>query len=63
MKYPKESSQGEVSPPLYTRKLTKSGSTRYLSVGTILPSDWVNVKVIVLHAGYSNFTLRIEPIK
>jgi len=51
------------SSPLYTRKLTKSGSTRYLSVGTILPPDWENVIVKVLAQGEDGYLLRIEPIK
>lgn len=32
----------------YHRKLTPSGGTRTLSVGRILPSDWLIVKIQVL---------------
>jgi len=51
------------SNPLYIRKLTKSGATRYLSVGTILPPEWVEVKVVVEEQSNRGVLLRIEPIR
>ena len=51
------------SKPLYLRKLTKSGSSRYLSVSTILPLEWVNLKVYVETMGKEGCILRIVPIE
>lgn len=34
--------------PFYHRKLVRSGSTRTLSVGRILPTDWLIVKLRVV---------------
>lgn len=47
----------------YLRKLTKAGSARYLSVGAILPRDWVAVKVFVWQVDSGAYILRLEQIK
>jgi len=52
-----------MSKPVFLRTLTKSGGSRYLSVGKILPQDWTNVKVIVEYQGETHFALLIEPIR
>lgn len=44
------------------RKLTKSGASRYLSVSTILPKDWIAVKVYVLEATEGSVTLKLVRI-
>jgi len=44
------------------RKLSRSGKTRYLSVGTILPNEWEAVKVFTVEVNRGYVTLRIEPI-
>ena len=54
----------EVKPAkLLIRKLTKSGSSRYLSVGTILPEGWEAVKVFVIEQTEDVCVLRLELIK
>tara|TARA_Y100000310_G_scaffold154415_1_gene153969 strand:+ start:1540 stop:1731 length:192 start_codon:yes stop_codon:yes gene_type:complete len=47
----------------YLRKLTKAGSSRYLSVGTLLPKDWTAVKVYVVDENPKGIQLFLEPIK
>lgn len=49
--------------PFHLRTLTKSGGSRYLSVGTILPKDWRAVKVYVLHLDKGACSLTIVPIR
>ena len=49
--------------PFYLRKLAKSGSSRYLSVGTILPKDWEAVKVYVVYLDSQKCILEILPIR
>lgn len=51
------------SKPLHLRRLTKSGSSRYLSVGTIVPAEWVNVKVYVEQLDKTVCVLRLVPIE
>lgn len=51
------------SKPFVVRKLARSGHTRYLSVGTILPDHWDTVKVIVDHIDTDKCTLKLELIK
>lgn len=53
----------KLSPPLFTRKLTKTGNTRYLSVGAILPPDWIDVKIVVVEQANDHFILNIYPIR
>jgi len=45
------------------RRLTKSGSSRYLSIGTVLPQDWEIVKVFVEKLDGGVCVLRLEQIK
>jgi len=47
----------------YYRKIAKSGNSRYLSVGTILPKDWEIVKVFVTWEGKQTVCLKLEVIK
>ena len=63
MKGLKEIVEGKDKQIFHLRKLTKSGSSRYLSVGTILPSNWLAVKVFVIVKGENVFVLRLEQIK
>jgi len=51
------------SKPFRVYTLTKSGSTRYLNIGTVLPKDWVVVKLTLekLEAGVA--ILKLEQIK
>jgi len=51
------------SKPLYLRRLAKAGSSRYLSLGTIVPKDWLNVKVYVEQISDKCCVLRIEPVR
>ena len=51
------------STTFYLRTLSKSGGTRYLSVGTILPPEWQHVKVFVLEQNSNKITLLLERIK
>jgi len=44
----------------YSRKIGKAGHTRTLSVGRILPSDWLVVKVEVLKLEGKECILKIE---
>lgn len=46
----------------YIRKLAKSGNSRYLSVGSILPKEWLAVKVFVVEATHDHWVLRLEAI-
>jgi len=34
--------------PFYHRKVAKSGGSRYLAVGKILPEDWLIVRVTIV---------------
>lgn len=57
---------GTASPlslPFSVRKIAKSGNTRYLSVGSILPPEWEVVKVTVLKIEGGVCVLRLEQIK
>lgn len=45
------------------RKISKSGNTRYLSVGRVLPPDWVVVKLYVISLASGVCVLRLEQIK
>ena len=51
------------SKPLYIRKLTKSGNTRYLSIGTIIPAEWENIKIVVEEQSKDVCILKLEPIR
>ncbi len=42
------------------RKIAKSGNSRYLSVGKILPEDWLVVKVSIEKLEDTVCVLRIE---
>ena len=55
--------QEKLSVSYHIRKLAKSGNSRYLSVGKIVPTDWEVVKVIVLKRDDDSCTLRLEQIK
>lgn len=47
----------------FIRKLAKSGSSRYLSISTILPKDWEAVKIYVDSLSSEGCVLRIIPIR
>ena len=47
----------------YIRKLAKSGSSRYLSIGVILPKEWEAVKIYVENLSPESCLLRIVPIR
>ena len=49
--------------PFTIRKLSKSGNSRSMSIGTILPPNWVAVKVIILGKYEGVIDLRLEQIK
>ena len=51
------------SKPFHVRKLTKSGNSRYLSVGAFLPLHWINVKVVIEELSGDSCLLRLEPIR
>jgi len=53
----------KVAEPYTIRKLAKSGNSRYLSIGRVVPSDWVAVKVFVVGLKDGVCTLRLEQIK
>lgn len=53
----------KVSKPFTIRKLSRSGNSRSMSIGTILPPDWVAVKVIILGKYEGVIDLRLEQIK
>ena len=44
------------------RRIAKSGNSRYLSVGTIVPKEWEVVKVYVVESRYDRCILRLEAI-
>lgn len=47
----------------HIRKLAKSGNSRYLSVGKLVPADWVVVKVFVSRQASGHIHLFLEQIK
>jgi len=51
-----------VQPPFYHRKLAKSGGSRYLAVGGILPKDWLIVKIVPTRLSDTVFTLEITKL-
>jgi len=51
------------STRLFLRKLAKSGGTRYLAVGTIMPEDWEFVKVFAKRISAKVITLRLEKVE
>ena len=51
------------SKPFFVRKLTKAGGSKYLSIGSILPTDWEACKVIVERLDGGVYILRLEQIK
>ncbi|GAH53680.1 unnamed protein product [marine sediment metagenome] len=53
----------KVSRPFTIRKLSRSGNSRSMSIGTILPASWIAVKVIVLRSSEGVIELRLEQIK
>lgn len=53
----------KITSQYHIRKLARSGNSRYLSVGKILPADWVAVKVFVVSQDRGVATLRLEQIK
>jgi len=46
----------------HLRKLARSGISRYLSVGTLLPIEWEAVKVYIDKQDSSTCVLRLELI-
>ena len=55
--------QFKASLPFSVKKLARSGNTRYLSVGTLLPPSWEVVKVFVVKLDGGVCILRLEQIK
>lgn len=53
----------KVSKPFTIRKLSRSGNSRSMSIGTILPASWIAVKVIILRSSEGVVELRLEQIK
>ena len=51
------------SKPFIVRRITKSGGSRYLAVGTYLPESWEAVKVTVEKLDGGVCVLRLEQIK
>jgi len=52
-----------VTKDYFIRKLARSGSSRYISVSTILPKDWEAVKIVVENLSTEGCLLRIIPIR
>ena len=52
-----------ISKPFTIRKLAKSGNSRYISVGKILPMEWEAVKIVVERIDKGVCILRLEQIK
>ena len=59
----KENRKPPTEGVFYLRKLTKSGGSRYLSVGKILPETWENVKVTPYYKSEGIIFLEIKLIK
>lgn len=59
----REEMREKASQQFQLRKLTKAGSSRYLSVGKILPTDWQAVKVYVERLDSGVCVLRLVQIK
>jgi len=53
----------KLSEVFTVRKLAKSGNSRYLSVGKILPPSWVAVKLTVQKLEEGVCVLKLEQIK
>jgi len=49
--------------PFKVYKIAKTGKTRYLNVGALLPTDWGVVKVTIVKFGEGACVLRLEQIK
>ncbi len=47
----------------WIRKLTKAGGSRYLSIGTLIPTDWQVVKVYLEKQTEGVCVLRLVQIK
>lgn len=60
MKQTEKPRDSKVERPYHLRKLTKSGSARYLSVGKLLPKEWEVVKVYVITHDNDTITLQLE---
>lgn len=52
-----------ITQEYFIRKLAKSGSSRYLSISTILPKDWEAVKIYVESLSPDGCLLKIIPIR
>jgi hypothetical protein len=55
--------QSPATQEYFIRKLAKSGSSRYLSISTILPKDWEAVKIYVENLSPDGCLLKIIPIR
>jgi len=47
----------------FVRKMTKAGSSRYLSVGKILPPDWEAIKIYMSVTADASIILKLVQIK
>jgi len=47
---------------LYPRKVVKQGGARTISIGKILPSSWLMVKITVMERSDSVYVLKLEKI-
>jgi len=48
--------------PFFHRKLAKSGGSRYLAVGRMIPPDWLIVKIRVLKQDIKTCVLEITKL-
>ena len=58
----KEREAKEANTTFYFRRITRSGKTRYLSLGSILPGDWEACKVYAKVVSDEVVVLRLEKI-
>jgi len=52
-----------VAKPFTIRKIAKSGNSKYLSISSIVPYDWIAVKVFVEKLEGGVCILKLEQIK
>jgi len=59
----KQHNRPPVSKPFTVRRINKSGNSRYLNIGTVIPEGWTHVKVIVEELTGDVCVLKLELIK
>lgn len=55
--------QVKLPAPFHIRKLARSGNSRQISIGSIVPLDWIAVKLVVLRAEEGVRDIRLIQIK